>query len=333
MALFGWYGFGNFGDDLMAVIFGLFLQQKNIDFSVYRLCGCYAEEFGFDVADTVDELLRGKNLLVYGGGGRLNSSSKTRPRLIKFANELSQVLDAAEKRKIPVYGFSLGGNGIYPEKLSPPGIQDLLEKAEYISVRNHEDTKLLNMGKTRGDFFPDIVWQTPAFFPVEKQKNTRPRIGINLFYGQKIPRLLPSLIHIITWLRKDIDFIFIDSVNQCRSRKRAVQCRNTRQNTTNYAFHILPEDIGLITSLDLLISSRLHLGMVCMSYGIPFISLCGEKKTRLFMKDTGLIHLCFKPGQILDFMLLMLSKKELRKLINEFEVPDRVKLKEDSYCH
>ena len=71
VALIGYYGRGNFGDDLMAVIFGRFIEQQGADLRVYKLCEPYSRRFGFEVVHTPEQLLEGADLLVSGGGGSL----------------------------------------------------------------------------------------------------------------------------------------------------------------------------------------------------------------------------------------------------------------------
>ena len=57
VALAGYYGRGNFGDDLMAVLFGFALRQAGADFTIYRLGREEADRFGFKTADSARELL------------------------------------------------------------------------------------------------------------------------------------------------------------------------------------------------------------------------------------------------------------------------------------
>ena len=76
-ALFGYYGQDNFGDDLLAVIFSRFLKQLNIEFSVYKLPKGNAEPDGLDVADSVESLVSGKDVVIYGGGGVLCDVART----------------------------------------------------------------------------------------------------------------------------------------------------------------------------------------------------------------------------------------------------------------
>jgi hypothetical protein len=47
IALVGFYGRGNFGDDLLSIIWGLSLRRAGVDFSIYKLPLDLANRFGF----------------------------------------------------------------------------------------------------------------------------------------------------------------------------------------------------------------------------------------------------------------------------------------------
>ena len=153
VALFGHYDFGNFDDDLMALIFGLFLRRKKTKFSVYKPCKPYAEKYDFEVSNSISELLRDKDLIVY-GSGVLVSGEVSESLWSKLGDNLSLLLENSRKKRIPIYGVSVGGNGIHYKKLTLKSRQALLESAEYLTVRNPQDLRLLKLANTKGALFP-----------------------------------------------------------------------------------------------------------------------------------------------------------------------------------
>ncbi len=345
VGLFGFYGYGNFGDDLMAVLFSLFLGQQKVEVVVYQLCQPYAARYNLRVANTVPELFDRTDLLIIGGGALLISRKPIRWRWVRFSlaakfakreEEYRLFIHMLSQRKIPLYAFSVGGDGIYPEQLTPSDKQRILEISQYMSVRNPEDMELLQRTGTPGDFYPDVVWQTSVFFPIHQQKNKKLRIGIDIYISNMFKQYafyLPLIIYAVTLIRHDVDFIFIDTTNKSKSPFRALHWPRNRKNTTTYQFHELPHDLEFIASLDMLISTRLHLGLACMSYGIPFLSLFGEKKTRICLKNANLSHLYFSHRRMFDFVSIMLNKKELFRLIKNFQVPDKEELIKKSFHH
>jgi polysaccharide pyruvyl transferase WcaK-like protein len=316
-----------------------------VEVVVFKLSQPYAAEYNLHIADTVPELIDGTDVLIIGGGSLLISRTPSRWRWCRFglaaklatrAKEYSLLLDMLSQREIPLYAFSVGGNGIYPEQLTPSYKQRILEISRYVSVRNPEDMELLQRTGTPGDFFPDVVWQTSVFFPIQRQKNSRLRIGLDIYLSNIFKQCafyLPLIIYAITRIRHDVDFIFIDTTNKSRSPFRALRWPRSGKNTTTYQFYELPHDLEFIASLDLVISTRLHLGVACMSYGIPFLSLFGEKKTEICLKNANLSHLYFSHRRMFDFVSLMLSKEKLFRLIKNFQIPDRGDLIRKSFHH
>ena len=334
VALFGFYGHGNFGDDLMAVIFGRFLTSKGAEVYVYRLYSPYAERYGFKVAYSVSELLDGKDLVILGGGGALVSRRES--RFSKSPRDLALLIEQCKTSRIPMYAFSVGGSGARYQKLTPPHKRVLLHSAEYLTVRNPEDVELLRSASAKGDFYPDIVWQTSEFFPIERQKDKKMKVGINIYPRALISRMacyILPLIHLVAWIRKDLDFIFIDTHNSHYGRFRAIGRIGRAKNTRDYAFSDLTEDLEVLANLDLMISTRLHAGLVCMSYGVPFISLLGERKTLLLMRNTGLTHMYYDHFALPSLISLMLSRRKLIRLMRGFGVPKEKELKEKSLGH
>ena len=57
------------------------------------------------------------------------------------------------------------------------------------------------------------------------------------------------------------------------------------------------ETAAFLGSLDAIVSSKLHLGVVALSYGVPFLSFSGKGKTRAFMRSIGAEHAVFAVAQ------------------------------------
>jgi len=334
IALFGNYNDHNFGDDLMAVLFGLFLQKCNIEFSVYQLCREYAEPYGFDVADSIETLLAGKDVVVYGGGGSLCDGIKPSAQ---YQADRCRLFELAGQRNLPVYGFSMGGSGRYPRPILP--FQQLfLQSVRYLSVRNDQDVQWIKQTNPRiqVDYFPDIVWQTSSYFPRQRAKNKRPVIGIHLHARPLIRRgaaYVPFLLAVITRLRRDIDFVFIDIAGKKENLIRLKKWFGKGSNVRYYQFHRLTEDLNVLSSLDLLCSTQLHTGVACLSYGIPFLSLFGHHKTKIFLENIQRSSYYYDHHNMPALCSLLLSPRRLRHFLYEFKVPSIDRLQRESLGH
>ena len=334
IALFGNYNDHNFGDDLMAVMFGHFLQLSDIDLSVYKLCRQYAEPYGFQVADSIDTLLAGKDLLIFGGGGSLCDR-------IQFSEQYEadrcQVIMQAQQKDLPIYGFSLGGTGRHPRPILP--FQQMFLKAvRFLSVRNPQDVhwvKQINP-HIRVDCYPDIVWQTSACFPKQRRPHQRPVIGIHLHATPLIRRraiYVPVLLSAIVRLRRDVDFVLIDITGKKENMDRLKKWFGHGSNVKYYQFDKLDTDLDVLSSLDLVCSTQLHVGVTCMSYGIPFISVFGHPKTKLFLDNLQLSFLYYEHRHMPALCSLLLSSRLLGNFLGTFKPPGIDRLQMESLGH
>ena len=287
----------------MAVLFGNFLRSRGTPFSVYGLCWPYAQRYSLSVARKQEELLRGKDLLVWGGGGLLVPWNPAVYGLLfpRVAAEFSALVGAARAGDVRICALSVGGAVGSPSGLTPRYKEDLITNAEYVSVRNPQDLPMLEGRGIRGAYFPDIVWSVRDLLPVQRRRNPRPTVGIDLYLGNLVRnrclRAVPLLRRIMR-ARDDCDFILTDSTNRSVRGYRALGRILRGRNVHRYQFHDLAEDLGLLASLDLLVSNRLHTGVVAMAHGVPFFSLAPEGKTRTLMGNLGLAHLCIGPGNL-----------------------------------
>ncbi len=334
IALFGNYNQHNFGDDLMAVLFGLFLQRRNVEFSVFGLHPGYAESRGFHVVRSFDELLDGKDMLVFGGGGFLCDEWTYGKQ---YEADRCEIIALARRKRIPIYGFSLGGNGRLPRPLRP--FQRLfLETARYISVRNAQDLDWI--GKLDEpppmDYFPDVVWQTSSFFPRLRKKRQRIRVGIQIHASPLIRRAalyLPVFLSAWTRLQKSLDFILLDTTGKNQNLTRLKRWFGGSPNVSYYQFERLEKDLDLLSSLDLLCSTQMHSGMVCLSYGIPFISLFGHAKTKLMLTDIRLPSLYCGHRDMPRLSALLLDLQRFRTFLDHFHVPRLGEIQHQSLGH
>lgn len=345
VGIMGYYEYGNFGDDLMAVLFGLVLKQLQVEVVIYGLCPAYASVGGFTVVDTVDALVDQSDILVYGGGGFLLPVDYTRRRFIrpgqaghiaKHAQTLQRLADRLRATDIPLLILSVGGDGSYSEKNGAVFKRELIQRASFVSVRNPEDLATIERLGIPGAAYTDVVWQFATFFPSRRRNNRRLRIGVDIYNYGLIKRkafYLPVLLFCLPLVHPDKDFVFIDTTNAGIAPFRALRPPWKRPNTSSYQFHDPAEDFRLINSLDLVISSRLHLGVAGLSCNIPFLSVAGGGKTRLFMKNSGLSHFFYSHRRMIEFIRLAGSRKKLTQLITGFQLPNREALIRQSARH
>lgn len=281
VALFGFYKYGNFGDDLMAVIFGRKLQSLGIPFRVYQLRPDIVAECGFVNADSIDDLLEGAAAVVYGGGGAFLGT-----KVADFEQTVSQLCAKCAKKNIPIYVFSVGGEGKPCRELADAR-QLLLRSAAYISFRNREDSILLDeIGRDKGAIHHDVVWQTPSCFSLQRHAPAQTTIGIDHSLLRRRHRWIIRLLMLLCRaLRKPYRFV---SINQSSNRKVLPGFADSIQYADG-----MQQFIRELLQTNLVITNRLHVGMVAMSFGIPTIELFPQRKAALLFRRLGLDHLVF----------------------------------------
>jgi hypothetical protein len=219
VGLVGFYGHGNFGDDLMALIFGLFLRRIGVSFSVYRLCPPYAARFGFSVAQSAGELLESAGVLLRGGGGLLVPWPNLTYHVLypRVSSQYSRLIGTALRHGVPLLASSVGGDGSCPQKLTPSYKQIFVQSARFVSVRNPQDLTLLHRLGVPGEAYPDIVWKASEYFPIRPRKRGGLRIGMDVYLSNLLrhsaARLLP-LLFALTRERRDCEFVFLDTTNR-----------------------------------------------------------------------------------------------------------------------
>ncbi|MBE0659046.1 MAG: polysaccharide pyruvyl transferase family protein [Bryobacteraceae bacterium] len=313
VALAGYYGRGNFGDDLMAVIFGQAIRKWGIEPRVFGLCEPYAGRFGFEVAQTPGELLDDAGLLVWGGGGALVSwcgrkvDKETRLQLETHA----ELLDQAKRRGVRTVAVSVGGSG----DPSPPQQGErsarLLSLASWMTVRNKADLALPRGAGIPCGHFPDIVWRTSELFPAPaRRKGGRLRIGVDIYFAnlrRHHAEYVVALMQMAVLRRPDIEFIFIDSTNRACSPYRCIGRAVRGANVTRHQFEQPDADLELLGELDAMISTRLHIPIVCLQYGVPVACLFSEGKTRLLLDSLGLLEHYYGHHRAAEWAGVMLS--------------------------
>jgi polysaccharide pyruvyl transferase WcaK-like protein len=338
VGLVGFYGHGNFGDELMAVIIARYLANIGVPFSVYRLCPPYAQKYNLPVAHSAEELLEDARVLLWGGGGLLVPWSRLAYTALfpKAGTQFERLISMALRRKMRLLGTSVGGDGTSPRQLIPAYKQRFAESAEYLTVRNPQDLQLLKQFGLKGEFFPDIVWQTGKWFPLRREKTGRMRIGMDIYASnllrQNAAYLIPSLLA-VTRARRDCEFVFIDTTNRTIKPYRGLGLVIRGVNIRTHQFHEMENDLELLGSLDLLVSTRLHAPMICLQCGVPALSLFAEKKTILMFRNLGLERLCYGKGRVGEFLALMRDKEKMERFIREFRFPDVVSLRAESDGH
>jgi polysaccharide pyruvyl transferase WcaK-like protein len=297
IGLFGYYKYGNFGDDLMAALFGRELRSLGIPFKVFGLSTPILKENDFAGVSTIEDLLSGTDIIIYGGGGAfLQSKIKQRAT---HEQDVGKLCSLCKKQGIPIYMLSVGGSGA----LSPqptPSQEILLQQARYITFRNPEDVALISSPNTRYSIGSDIVWRTPLYLSecsINKKKKSMINIGIDVTLLARLESMafILALVFLIPLSFKKYRFVFYDQF-----------LRSSRENLPRrllkgvlpvfykqHQYTTLTSFVASINEADVIITNRLHMGMVAMAYGIPVLQVLPQHKAFVLFKRLRLESFVF----------------------------------------
>ena len=332
IALVGFYGHGNFGDDYYAVLLGLALRGAGHSVSIFRLSEAYAKPLGFQTACTPEQLLDGADVLLWGGGGLLVPWRDLTYRVMfpGVAAEFDRVVTLATRKGVRLAACSVGGDGSCPPRLAPAYKENFARSASFMTVRNPQDLAVLKRLGVPGAAFPDLMWLAGNHLALADRAAGGMRIGFDIYLSTVLRHAAPSLLAAleeVTNRRPDCQFFFIDSTNAGRKPYRGLGRLIRGSNARSYQFSDPESDLRFLASLDLLVSSRLHAPMVALQFGVPVISFLAEKKTSLLFSNLGLDCLSFGRDRIPELSRLLSSQPSLDRFLRDFRFPDIASLR------
>jgi len=325
VGLFGYYSYGNLGDNLMAYLLSKHIKKIGHVPIVFTKSPDFMKGWGAELCSDIEALVQRSDVIVFGGGGLLIPRRKRNEQQTDFNQDLGTVLKTAERKGVPRIGISLGGAGKPLDQIIPEERQELVRGLSYVTLRNREDVQLLEQAGIEGEFLDDLVWTTAEQVPIAKKRsNGRRRIGFNLYLTQSRRfRLLRKILGIIVRLRRDVDFVFLDIHPSPEVAFRAFAPARLPKNCTRKTLSEVEDACREAASLDLLVSTRLHLGVMTMTYGGTTVAYAGQEKTRLLYRRIGRESLFWKSVNLLNFVRCLLLPGALAKTISSATPIDR----------
>ncbi|MDB4372290.1 polysaccharide pyruvyl transferase family protein, partial [Mariniblastus sp.] len=289
VGIFGYYSYSNLGDNMMAHMIYRHVVSKGHPTVLFSRDQSFHKKYGYKVEACPSELARNVDVIIFGGGGLLIPRKNLSGEGMYFNEDLKAVLSIANEREIPLFGVSLGGAGVNFDEITPPTRQTLLKSLNYVTLRNKQDHHLLDQTKTPGECLGDIVWATSKLFSKPKlssetppsQDSDRIRIGINMYLTRsRRYRALQKLLELAIAYRKNWEFIFYELHPQTGKEFRALNLSKSRKNCRSCVLTDPEQATEEMKALDLIITTRLHIGVVAMSTGTPSIAYAAQPKTR-----------------------------------------------------
>jgi len=298
VGLFGYYSAGNWGDDLMARVFAQLAGESGADARVFTTNPDSAYFAGLTTLSDPAKFVEASDVLIYGGGGILSTAHDDES---PFARAIDSILSAAHHAGKDIHVLSIGGSGSTATEL-PRFVSRLIRTAGRVTVRNRRDLDTIQQHRDDAECHEDVLWLLPRLQHLSVSGPRRPTVAINLTpRGRRwFERAGYWMFRVVRHLRPGLRFVFIESQQLTRE----------APDTALHAGLSSPEaDAALLAEIDLIVSGRLHLGLVCLAYGKPFLSVFGHPKTRLMFENIGQPEFCLSPWSSMLLPLRFLSRR------------------------
>ena len=129
-------------------------------------------------------------------------------------------------------------------------------------------------------------------------------------------KTLRRILEFVVKMRQDIDFVFYEVNPNMDGDFGTIAAADTHPNCTCKTLVDVAEACREVAALDLMMTTRLHIGVMAMSYGVPSVAFAGEDKTRLLYRNIGRGDLFWNLGEVYKFAYTFLFPGALSRLID-----------------
>jgi hypothetical protein len=315
-AIWGSYNYGNYGDDIMAIQFAKVLKVQGFEPWVYRLDQSIAARFQIQSTHSLNELFDQAKFCMIGGGAMLEGGASENDR------DFDALRVASLQYRCPVYPVSVGGNGQgILTQLSPEKYR--FWTSEYCqppTVRLTIDIALTQILGKRAIYYPDVLWTVRKFWGISPQPLTSDtlHVGINI-PNSTAARLLAHQLNSIALVRRDIIFHFIRTYLPTSPINLELMPEINSPFIQHHVYKDPKETLEFLSTLNLVISHKLHLGLTALALNVPFLSLGGKCKTKSFLKEIGAdFAILSSRKKNTDLVTLLASHRKIEKFKSQF---------------
>lgn len=334
----GYYGYGNFGDECYAVLYGEELRKAGHSPAIFRLGSEYGRPFGLHGVSSMDDLLGDADVLLRGGGALL-MPRRSLLHWVKSPRDEAESFEStrrAIRSGIRLAASSVGGDGSIVKSLSPSYRDEFVRAASLITVRNPEDVATLQGLGVASEYFPDLLWLLGENVSTPVHSSGGMRIAFDFYPSTLLRNFAPYLVPLLRQLvnrRKDCQFYFLDSTTKGVRPYAGLARLIGGSNVRRHQFSGFEDSLEFLGSLDLLVSSRLHVPMAALQFGVPVLSVLAEKKTLIALANSGLSHLSFGHRRMPELYRLLSCRKSLDVFLRDYRFPDLPSLRAGASGH
>ncbi|WP_028580035.1 polysaccharide pyruvyl transferase family protein [Desulfogranum japonicum] len=288
--------YANYGDDMQAVILAKYLTALGYSVKLYQLEEGLAERYNLESAPTIEKLCEDVKLCIIAGGALLTPFNIAKRCLhkaaIEYENDFKDLYNATKSYPVKFCAISMGGDGQLriPQLYYSKSRINFFKSDSFLhgTVRLAGDIEQMKRFGKIFKYYPDMLFQAPNYFECQKLQPTEKfRVGINFKKGKYLDKQLLSDIHTYAEKYDDIEFHFTTSHMEKVGLDYQYVPSKESKNIKIARYEYPDQLLGVLGSMDIFITSMLHLGMTGLTVGTPFISYRGPGKTKSFLHSIG----------------------------------------------
>lgn len=302
----------------MFVIFANHLRKRG--FKVYTNCNNMSllNKEGESLAEyaPVNRFPRGVKLIIIGGGCLFKKVPFLRLILSRqarmFEREISNLQKAAEKNECAIHMLSVGSDDSQSQDELSEARRRILNSPQVKSI--HFRLKR-DMERLPRSAFAEVFWEPDILL-----RKTMLSLSVDAACAPSGKFLVGINLHRVKHrgasksvrgfcIENAMDYKFVKSVQEGYRQYEYVD------NSTPLTVTPSQDKLRELSKLNVVISNKLHIGIVAISLGVPFISYAPQGKTLAQMQDLGLDGYCFNKGDfdgVKRAILLLQSSKNIK---------------------
>ena len=289
--------YANYGDDMQAIAFALFLQGLGYQVKLFQLNHNLAQLYNLRPCPTIDELCQDVNLVIIAGGALLTPFRWYKRILNRTARlyerDFGDLLNAGKKYpNVKFCAISYGGGGkvIDPNKWIGKNRRSFFSSKAFLNgtVRLQGDVEMMKLFGKNVIYYADMLFQTQMFFPPKMLAPTsKYRVGFNFKKGRYLDKRLLNDIQEYAAKYDDMEFHFTTTHMPEVGMNYQYVPENESKNIYIDRYDNPCQLLGVLASMDCFMTSMLHVGLTGLTTGMPFISYRGPEKTKSFLRSIG----------------------------------------------
>lgn len=293
VALWGAYRQKNFGDDLMAIVFAQAIREAGHEVQILDLDDVETADYGFAKSFSAQDVFKGVAGVVLGGGAVLKDAQYVRAFVSPVARRIEisyyNLGKSLKRGSLPLLPISIGSDGLSSVSKASVFRRHVLssDNCRIASIRLRTDLKLMKELNVNAQFYPDILFSTSVIFPRPPRIRTGDpeRFFLNLHKSKSNDgrRIIKSI-----KARYPNAVIFVGSSHLKNSPVNYEWVPESDDGVVVCQYEGTRKFLDLLSSMDIVISSKLHLGICAATYGAVFISLDGRGKVRAQLEAIGI---------------------------------------------